>query len=190
MMKVIKYGFLQPDEPFQDASFDNWSRRYEWGYILNFLKSSGRKTSIHNTCCGSGPLHLSFLMSLENYGFVTNSDLRRGECTNKIPGFFLHNVLDPWPGSFNLVLCVSTLEELGGPDDIKRAYTNLCEQVLPGGDLIITCDYPDVDTDVLDDLVGRKVEDVPVRLNGSNSTRTQPEFSHLNIVLLHVKDVP
>lgn len=189
-MKIVEYRFMRPEEPFEDGLFKNWSRRYEWGYVLDFLRRRMYKPArpvVHNTCCGSNSLHALFQSEmLPMCERVENSDIF--EPKESFENFRKYNVLEPCPEMYDLVLCISALEEIPEKGmNLPKAFLNLVGQVRRGGDLIITCDYPDVDTDVLDKLVGTPIKDVPVRLNGDNSSHRQPEFEHLNVVLLHLR---
>lgn len=187
-MQVHEFRFLTPYEPFIDLRFINWSRCYEWGYVLNVIRNYPY-AKIHNTCAGPGQIHKQFHDSLVAINKnIVNSDLIETDINKHFLNFRRYNILDPLEEKFDIVLCISTLEELSDKDtNIPRAFNNLINQLNKGGRLIITCDYPDVDLKILENLIGRRCEDVRVRLNGNNSIYPQPEYSRLNIILIDLE---
>lgn len=180
--KINEFRFLSDDEKFIDLSFVNWSRPYEWGYVLKTLKDLPLGT-VHNTCCGLGPLHLQFHRALEETGHnVIHSDMFVKETRGN---YFKWNTLDKLPPTvkYTYVLCISTLEEMG-KTNIVKALEALISQTASGGRLIITCDYPDVPLEILENYFKIKCKDVPNRLNGDNSKCRNPGYKHLNIILI------
>jgi hypothetical protein len=183
-MTVKEFKFLSPDDVV-DPLFQNWSRCYEWGYVLSVLKSKSYET-IHNTCCGTEPLHALFAHDLAMFGDVYNSDVFTSETNTALDNFFIYNINGPLDRTFDMVLCISTLEEI--PErDTKSIYLNLYEQVKEGGRLIITCDYPQVSVEELEDIADQKIYVPDALLNGGNSIYKNAEFEHLNIILLDVE---
>lgn len=187
-MIVKKYEFIGRDD-YSDISFKNWSRCYEWGYALKTISNLAKPVKIHNTCCGHTQIHKQFHDALLPMSFdIVNSDLFKRDLNPSFINFREYNILDPLNELFDVVLCVSTFEELPRNEGVwDKAFKNLVHQVKKGGRLIITCDYPDVDLNILDSIIGQKCSDTKVRLNGSNSILPQPEFAGLNVVLIDLE---
>jgi hypothetical protein len=184
-MKINEFRFLTNSESFVDRSFINWSRCYEWGYVLENVRNNSYK-KIHNTCCGPSAIHKQFhdsLIRLNNN--VINSDLIPTNTNKEFSNFKIYDLTKPCDEKFDLVLCISTLEEIPSYENIKSAFYNLYNQLEEGGRLIITCDYPDVKIEYLEEILGQKCVDSE-RLNGSNSVYVQTEYKHLNVVLIDI----
>ncbi len=184
-MKINEFRFLGPDEPFIDRRFLNWSRCYEWGYVLGEVKKLS-PCKIHNTCCGPSSIHKQFHDALVSINAdVVNSDLFETQTNKDFKNFIKYDLLFKNPSKYDLVLCISTLEEIKGKT--KQVFDNLLDQVNSGGRLIITCDYPDVEQSILENIIGAKCSDVHVRLNGSTSIYKNHEYSRLNIILIDIE---
>ena len=185
-MKINEFRFLKKRESFVDEKFINWSRCYEWGYVLKVVRENDYK-KIHNTCCGPSAIHKQFhdrLIHLNDN--VINSDLIKTDTNKNFLNFKIYDLTKPENEKYDLVLCISTLEEISNYDDIKSSFYNLYNQLEEGGRLIITCDYPDVKVEYLEEFLESKCEDFDDRLNGLNSIYSQPEYEHLNVILVDI----
>jgi SAM-dependent methyltransferase len=146
--------------------------------------------TIHNTCCGgTQELHKQFHDKLKSINpNISNSDIVATPMNQQFEDFHFYNILVPNDKKFDLVLCISTLEEIPNKQtNIAIGFDNLVKQLNPNGRIVITCDYPDVPLNLLENIVGSKCEDVPNRLNGLNSIHKQSQYKHLNIVLLDLE---
>lgn len=185
MFTVNEFRWLTTDDQYM-AEFNNWSRPYEYNWILQKLrKLSLNNPSVHNTCCGTQPIHLQFAQKLNQFSQnITHSDIFRSELFLKHFNVEFYNIINPYPKSFDTVICVSTLEEMV-PSDREPAFDNLINQVNSGGHLLLTCDYPDVDLSFLESKLGTKIlESNATKLCGSNSVFRNDEFSRLNIIAI------
>ena len=145
-----------------DVKYTEWSRAYEYPYIMKFLdnKFSTESINIHNTCCGGHHIdHVKFLKDLElnkNWS-VLNSDLNNyayeGYIKNNLKSpFEFYDVTQPHNGEFDVVINVSTLEEIPNID-YTNYFENSYNQLKLGGYLLITCDVPPADLyDLFDGL--------------------------------------
>lgn len=183
-MKIIKYEFITNDYP-RDNKWIHWSRVYEWTYVLNYLKDKNPK-NIHNTACGGlntgDCLHLTFCSDLDSIcDYAMHSDLWGNgyKGTDVAPAgknFGLYDITKPCNRSYDYVLNISTLEHLP-KDKIETTFHNLWNQVNDGGELILTCDYPDIDIETTNKLL--------------NSTCKIPNDAisngNLKVLLIHLK---
>ena len=185
-MKINEFRFIRKNETFIDQRFANWSRCYEWGYSLDVINKY-KDCSIHNTCCGPSGIHKQFHDSiLQINQNVVNSDLVPTTMNSQFKNFKQYDFLNEETEKYDIVLCISTLEDIGS-DNIPKAFDNLLNQVNDNGRLIITCDYPMVSVELLEDILKAKCQDFDDRLNGTNSVYLQPEFNHLNIILIDIE---
>ncbi len=183
-MKINQFRFLTPNETFVDKSYHNWSRGYEWGYVLDYLKDKSQLT-VHNTCCGQIEIHKQFATALsETNCHIVNSEVNQSRINQTFDNFTYYDLLTPCDTKFDLVLCISTLEEI--PEHITTIYNNLLDSVKPGGRLIITCDYPDVEVELLEGLLGQKCQTPEIKLNGENSYHQDLTYKHLNVILIDI----
>jgi peroxiredoxin family protein len=190
-MQVKEFRFLSWQEKFIDSQFKNWSRCYEWGYVLSELKKlENLKLNIHNTCCGPSEIHKQFhdvLISNPNH-IVFNSDIIQTETNKNFTNFFNYDIIYKNDNKYDIVLCISTLEELkDNKKNLVDSFHNLLNQTKEGGRLIITCDFPMIQPEVLELLVNEKCQDTLNRLTGITSQFKQPEFKNLSIILLDLQ---
>lgn len=185
-MKINEFRFLSNNESFIDKDFVNWSRCYEWGYVLNILKNKNN-LKIHNTCAGPSEIHKSFHDKLvKTNNIVYNSDIFETEINKYFNNFYKYNILEENANKYDIVLCISTLEEMDSKYR-KQGFDNLFNQLNDNGRLIITCDYPHVSIKELESFINSNCLDTNIRLNGSNSFYKQPEYNNLNIILLDIQ---
>ena len=184
-MKINEFRFLKPNEEFIDLTYNNWSRCYEWGYVLDVALWEEFST-VHNACCGTTAFHESFATNLGIFvPNILNTDAFQSDEGVMFQNFKISDITEPYEGFFDLVVCVSTLEEIDKKDR-EKTLQNLYNQVNHGGRLIVTCDYPNVDIKILESFTGSDIEDVNERLNGRNSVYPNLEFEGLNIILLDI----
>jgi len=184
-MKINEFRFIEKNENFIEKKFVNWSRCYEWGYVLSIINNLENKT-IHNTCAGPGEIHKSFHDELnKTNNKIYNSDIFETNVNKNFTNFFKYNILEKNKQKYDLVLCISTLEEID-QNHLEDGFNNLLNQVNKHGRLIITCDYPGANIEKLESIIGLKCKDSNNRLNGLNSVHKQPEYSHLNVILIDI----
>jgi len=183
-MQVNQFRFLTVEDPC-DKEFNNWSRCYEWNYVLQQLQMDTSIKSIHNSCCGPGDIHKQFVDRLShlNDKNILNTDMNIPLVD--IAPFIKWDMRQPFHLVHDCVLCISTLEELKStPDDMVVALNNLYNAA--NKRLIVTFDYPDVPLELIEDWVGQKCTKAGEILNGSNSVYRNDHHKHLSIVLLDV----
>jgi len=182
--KILDFSFFDRLD-LCDKKWKEWSRCYEYPYVLRLINGNGYK-KIHNTACG-GMLetHRMFIEELINIGFdVTNSDVSY----YNVPNFVNYDVRERRPdlsGRFDAVLCISSLEHIN--ENHVIIIDNLLDQVKDGGVLIITFDYPDVNLKQLEEYFSCGCMDVTDKLNGLNSLMPDNAYGHLNIVGLVIE---
>lgn len=75
--KVLEFRLFDSSDS-RDERWEEWSRVYEYEFILEKVKNLSKtaQISIHNTCWGYQGIHLKFKDELESkYSQVTNSDM-------------------------------------------------------------------------------------------------------------------
>ena len=180
--EIVEFRFLRPDDE-ADMSYDNWSRCYEWKWALDRLR--GYSGSVHNTCCGTKEIHGQFCRDLDAAcANVLHSDFIPTEF--HLDRFELRDVTAEWTeDEHDCVLCVSTLEEI---PETEKALLNVIRSARDR--VVLTFDYPHVNLDMVERVVGRKIDAVSYEiLNGANSKRPAPHYSHLNVVLLEMRSL-
>lgn len=184
-MKINQFRFLNNAEAFLNPIFRNWSRCYEWGYVLDVL-SAQKDISVHNTSCGGCEIHKQFSSALDATGNkIYNTDVCTTDLTSTLSNFSIYNLTEKNANLYDMVLCISTLEHMT-INEQRLAFDNLLDQTKDGGRLIITLDYPDANLEQIESLLGRKCLDCNTRLNGNNSYYRDSTYSHLNIVLIDI----
>lgn len=187
MFKVEEFKWITINDDYM-SEFDNWSRPYEYAFFLNKIKSFSKNKqnpSIHNSCCGTEQIHLQFAKKIQLLSNnVYHSDIKISELFKTNLNVYFNDITKPFDKKFDIVICVSTLEELRS-EQRKDAFDNLIDQVNSGGHLLLTCDYPDVDLKFLETLLGKKISSTNnIKLNSMNSIVKTEEFSHLNIIAI------
>lgn len=183
---VNDFRFLSPTDP-QCTKYEAWSRVYEYALVLSVVRGfqGTRKARVHNTAWGFEGCHVTFRDDLDQIADCLHTDIVESSMRRTV--IYDITLCEPaYAERFDYVLNISTVEHL--PLEKRRQVVeNLYSQVLPGGRLIITFDYPDAGDDLLDwlsVLLRQRVQDVSVRLNGANSVRPDLRWAHLNIVYL------
>ncbi len=160
-LQITDSGYFKFSDAI-DVKYTEWSRAYEYPYIMKFLEDKFPKESIkiHNTCCGGHHIdHVNFLKDLElkKEWFVLNSDLNdyayEGYIKNNLKSpFEFYDITKPFDKKFDVIINVSTLEEIPHINYIDY-FQNSYNQLNLGGYLIITCDVPPANLyDLFDDL--------------------------------------
>lgn len=201
-LQVNQFKFITPDD-YRDTQFFNWSRCYEWGYVLKVIRDEYKeRIKVHNTCAGPGKIHKQFHDELikENVE-VTNSDIVITEINKSFTNMTKHDLTKPWKNKeeFDLLLCISTLEEIPTVNkrfkglykerkkNLKSIFNNLYDQLKPDGRLIITLDYPDIDYEILEDIFDKKISNLENKLLSPYPMSSAGELSLLSVILLDVK---
>jgi len=186
-MQIQELRFMTTTDPY-DLSFQNWSRCYEWEYVLNVLKSDPFLVTVHNTACGEAGIHKQFHDKLKAIPgkVIYNSDVRTSLINTQFDNFHLCNIIEKPIRKYDCVLCISVLEDFLDYNIVNSTIKNLLEQTEKR--LIITCDYPGMPVDWLKTILNepdREFSTVNI-LNGSTSIYPQREFTNLNIILLDI----
>ena len=139
-MKIVDFSFFADIDP-RDSFYANWSRQYEYPWVISRLRAYGAK-SVHNTACGgSQQIHGKFAIALGGEFKTTNSDVFVDS------SWFVRDYCDitiPRRGEkFDAVVCVSAIEHINGHAPIE-IIKNLLGHVNDGGIVLITLDSPPV----------------------------------------------
>lgn len=147
-MRVLEFAFFSSNDPV-DERYDNWSRKYEYPWALEWLRKAGAKT-VHNTACGGCfDVHRTFAQDLASGFTVVNSDVHR-DMFNSV----YCDITQPYKGDgFDAVLCISAIEHINGVD-VVEVIKNLAGHVKFGGIVIATFDFPGVDLAALERAFG------------------------------------
>jgi SAM-dependent methyltransferase len=186
-----------------DLVWKNWSRCYEYVWILNKLEEyKFNFKSIHNTACGGClPIHKQFADELCRLGQkhhfkVVNSDNMDPKYHKKKPfkfiplNFHKYDLItdEGIQDTFDIILNISTIEHFPTNESIIKCMNNMLNKLNPGGKLLLTFDYPDINIGLLESFFKAKCLDVQLteRLCGENSPIPDKNYTHLNIIYLEV----
>ena len=142
-MEVKEFRFLNIDDEC-NLKYENWSRIYEYPYVLKKLKELGAnaESRIHNTAWGNTGCHITFKDDLDkSYPYSVHSDIAAPMLLNTIYYNVIEQIDDEFKGLFDFVLSVCTINDINY-NPIK-IITNLMEQLCVGGYLIGTFDIVD-----------------------------------------------
>lgn len=187
-IKVDEFRFLDRTVPstWNPIWGEHWSRPYEYGLIVERLRDYKVKSKFktcHNTACGFLPIHRSFYEMIEDCFEVTeNSDLF---AMSQFPNYHTQDLLLPAEKTYDVVVCISAIEHFS-PDQQEIVLGNLIEQTKPGGKIIVTCDYPDVNVTSLEKILGASCSKPREILSGNNSLWPMACFGNLNIIYLEM----
>lgn len=179
-MKVLQFQQIARTDP-ADPSWGYWSRSYEYPLVLNLIHALGRGGRIHNTACGSWPVHQRFARQLdETFGNVTHSDVIDA------PGAIRYDLtqppLDDLRQAFEFVLCVSTLEHI--QIDHTEVLRYLLRMVQPHGFLVVTFDLPGLQLPSVERFLGRRFTCARHPISGLQSVVVQRRHARLTCGLL------
>ena len=138
-MKVIDFSFFAASDPI-DAFYENWSRCYEYPWVLSRLMAYGADT-VHNTACGGDmEVHRQFAHALSSKYKTVHSDI-----FGAWGGRIFYDITKPFEGKekFDAVVCVSAIEHIENVKPVE-IIKNLMEQLKPGGVLLMTFDAPPI----------------------------------------------
>ncbi|MCP4270067.1 MAG: class I SAM-dependent methyltransferase, partial [Candidatus Brocadiaceae bacterium] len=168
--QIVEFRFISKDDLSNDKWL-HWSRKYEYPIALDCIAKL-KPSSIHNTSCGglntSDCLHLTFCNEVSSLcSEVIHSDIWDTTGAPTKPdndNFKFYDITQPYETDkrFDMVMNISVLEELS-PDERDRAFHNLYSQVKEGGVLFLTFDYPQVDLNWIEKLVGEKIKKDMIR---------------------------
>jgi hypothetical protein len=178
--KVIDFSFIDLNSKY-DLKWGWWSRVFEYELILEKLDQLNmqRNSSVHNTCWGYQGCHVLFKKELESrYNFVVNSDIQISPISNTSLHDLRKNCPENWENAFDVVLNVSTLEEIRYPH--IKIFENLLKMVKTNGYLIVTFDVPGLQLDMFEKLFNRKINKVNSPVCGKNSPYRMDQFEFLN----------
>ena len=162
---IVEFKFITRKDSY-NKKWIHWSRKYEYPITFDFIKKY-KPSSIHNTSCGGldtkDCLHLTFCDQINQLCDNTiHSDIWGTNGAPKMPSnsnFEFYDITKPYESKnkFDMVINISTLEELSKKDR-DLAFINLYNQVNDGGILFLTFDYPHVDINWIEKIIGKKVE--------------------------------
>ena len=161
-----------------------WSRPYEYKYVTDFIKGAKLEApKIHNSSWGFEGVHVIFRDELDEIGDCVHSDI----VSSQFRDTYYYDITEEnseFENKFDFVLNVSVIEHLPTPNDRINAFENLYKQVKLGGYMILTFDYPTVNLNEFETLVGGKCVVGENVLNGSNSVIKNETYKGLNVVYL------
>jgi len=170
-----------------DSSIQNWSRRYEWNYVLKELRNSPLIRTVLNAACGESEIHGIFAHKLDKIlpdKKIYNCDVKQSEVNSKFSNFFVQDITVNDGAEYDAIVCISTLEDFGSKAAIHGTLLNFLEQAAQR--VIVTVDYPSCELAWIEEFAGQKIP-IPVdKLTGSNSTHPQHEHANLSIILLDI----
>lgn len=181
---------LRSDDLF-DPQWQDWSRAYEWPYALHVVETV-RPMTLHNTGCGFEPFQRPFADALNRrVPDVVHSDRVESPAFLALPNFRRHDIRQPFPQTFAMVLAISYLEEIP-PGWHATVLENLWAQVEPGGRLVLTCDVerergPCVSVPLLESWVGLPCEYKEPLLTGLTSRLGARDDRRLYVALVDLE---
>lgn len=180
-----------------------WSRLYEYPMVMDMIdKYCGNfgELSVHNTCWGWEGVHIVFKEYLESrFASVVNTDRNRSNHKNTDVWDISHPCPEEYKEKFDVVLNISTLEEV--PAAIQeKCFFNMMDQVKTGGFLICTFDIPGLNIPLFENMFdsGEMFDaskhphlyeplSPPENLNGANSVLPNPRYKHLNCGIMVIR---
>ena len=179
--KVIDFKLIDTSYRF-NLKWEWWSRVYEYELVLQKLLElkSSPQSQVHNTCWGFEGCHVLFKTELESlYSNVVNSDV----LISTIPNTDVYDLRKPcpdeWVGKFDFVINVSTIEEIKYPH--TQIFENLLRMVKVGGFLVATFDLPGLQLEMMEKLLGRKIQLVNNPVTGGSSVYKMDQFDYLKV---------
>jgi len=185
MLSIQDFRFLSLDDEF-DNTYGNWSRSYEYPYILNSIKKYTKTPSIiHNTSWGWEGVHNIFREKLDSLYDTVHSDIKK----SNHPHTKIWDITTP-PAKeefdfYDIVINVSTIEEV--KHDHVFILKNLLSMVKTGGLLIVTMDFPGAQLNKIENWLDKKIEYSNNRLNGNTSLIPNNRYGHLNVIGLVIR---
>ena len=179
LFEVIEFSFIRLSDSY-NSKWQEWSRIYEYELMLDRIKklSSSQNIKVHNTCWGFHGVHVEFKEQLESlFSEVTNSDLMASEVPNTTVYDVTKPVPEKWDGAFDFVINVSTVEEIDYPHIM--VIQNLLKMVKPGGYLVVTFDFPGIQLEMVEQLLGQQISRFEDELTGANSPIPNHDFANL-----------
>jgi len=191
---VVDFKFAQSNDEYDEKYIQDgaWSRPYEYKYVIEFIKNSYisgeiEPPKIHNSSWGFEGIHVTFRDELDTLGTMClHSDIRNSDFRETYY-YDITTLNDTFKNKYDYVINVSTIEHLATANERIKSINNLFDQVKPNGYLILTFDYPRVNLNEIETLVGRKCESPMIPLNGENSINSNKNYKDLNIVYLILK---
>ena len=166
---VIDFREVDRNDDYDVKYMSNWSRPYEYDYVMRFLKDHNTKDMlVHNTACGGHNfVHNVFMNELSKFCNCIHSDIAVLKTMNMKYYDITRSSID-YKNYFDFVLNISTLEHLA-KDKWVGAFNNLLDQIKINGYLIITFDIPLINLKEMEDYIESKCTRAAVPLYGKNS---------------------
>jgi len=178
--KLIEFKLFDSEDPF-DTCWEEWSRIYEYEYVLETLTKLGANSSseLHNTCWGFHGVHVKFKETLEkDYPLTLNSDVRQSDLPKTVIYDLTKKPLEKYKNKFDFVLNVSTLEEIDFPH--IETFKNLLDMVKRNGYLIVTFDIPGIQLEMFEKLFGSRISSTRIPLTGLTSKLPSSLFPNMS----------
>jgi hypothetical protein len=190
-MKVIEFRYLNNTDSYDKkineyVSLAAWSRPYEYSFVLDVIERENSKNiKVHNTSWGFADVHDILRKQLNSLYECVHSDIR----SSNHPKTKVWNIKDPPSNEelnfYDVVVNVSTVEEVEG--NHVEILKNLLSMVKPNGILIVTMDVPGAQIYEISNWLEQNVKETGQKLNGSNSSLPNMNYSNLNVVALVVR---
>lgn len=180
-MKIKEFKFLTTEDK-NELLYDNWSRTYEYPFVLDSIKSYGNNVEkVHNTSWGWYGVHVTFKETLDSiYPNCIHSDIKQSDL-DKTKIWNITNLPEKNDIDFyDVVINVSTVEEVNY--DHVTILENLFSMVRPGGILVVTMDVPGAQLDKITKWLGEEPKQSDKRITGNNSVLPNPRYGHLSVV--------
>ena len=180
-MEIKEYRFITLEDR-SDSSYDNWSRTYEYPFVLDSMKSYGNNIeTIHNTSWGFEGVHITFKNDLDSiYPNCIHSDIKR----SNLGKTKVWDITKPPEkndiGFYDVVINVSTVEEVNY--DHVSILKSLFSMVKPGGILVVTMDVPGAQLDKISEWLGDQPKQSDKKITGNNSIIPNHGRGHLSVV--------
>jgi hypothetical protein len=200
-MEVLEFCFLKTSNK-SDNKWKEWSRVYEYPYIIDKLKVLGANNNslIHNSSWGYTELHKMFKDELDSvFDNCIHSDIRPSLLDKTFCYDITKKIDNKYNNYFDFVINISTIEEVGYNN--VEIIKNLFEQVKIGGYLIVTFDYihsyngiegnGSINLESVSQFINKNINnDEPSRnITGNNSTSPMPIWGHLQCGVLIIKKI-
>lgn len=168
-MEVLEFRKIRTTDRF-DKKYEAWSRIYEYPLVMDMISKYKNLSnlSLHNTSWGFEGCHVTFKEDLDIFSSkCLHSDIKHSNLPKTTIWDITKSPNTEWVDSFDVVINVSTLEEVNY--DHLKIFNNLLLQVKPGGLLVCTFDLPGLELPKFETLFGKKIERFTNELNNHNS---------------------
>ena len=169
--RVRKFSYFSSQDPY-DLRFAHevcWSRIYEYPFAIAEIKNINRhQVTLHNAAWGHSGIHLVFKSCIDQMNLVAiHSDIKQSSYYNTVFWDISSQPNEAWVDRFDLVLNISTLEELSYSH--VEAIKNHLVQLTFGGKFVCTFDVPGLQIESVEKFLDERIVQPSNRLNPRNS---------------------